>query len=78
MSELIYTSRNHSKTIRIINSLLHDIEFYKNEGLKEVSFVINKGSMQSYHLSFILETLQNAGYQTEINEGINTFNLYEK
>jgi hypothetical protein len=76
MSELIYTSRSHSKTLTMMNSLLHDIEFYKREGLKEIHLAINKGSMQSYHLSYILETLEKAGCQTEISEGINTINLY--
>jgi hypothetical protein len=76
MSELIYKSRSHSKTIKLVNELLRQVDFYKREGLKEVHIVINKGTSGEYHLNFIIDTLERSGYKVEVSEGKLIYNLY--
>lgn len=76
MSNLIYKSRSHSKTIELVNEIISKAQFNKREGFKDNMIVINKSPMTNYHINYIIESLENEGFTVIVGEGRHIYHLF--
>ena len=75
MPELIYTSRNHNKTIMMVDRIIKHVDSMQRlNSPTELSFY--QGSNEEYHLGYIIEVLNDAGYRVDTSMGKCIINLY--
>lgn len=76
MSSLFYTSRSHSKTVELIQKILNEANRKRNGTRKGTEFLtIVKNAMTEYHMGYIIEKLEENGFEVTLSQGNSAFNL---
>ncbi|WP_137743301.1 hypothetical protein [Robertmurraya siralis] len=76
MSSLFYTSKSHSKTVELIQKILNEANRKRNGTRKGTDFLtIEKNAMTEYHMGYIIEKLEENGFEVRLSQGNSAFNL---
>ena len=77
---MAYKNKSHEKTMDIINEMINYANNLKKDnpnvmgGIEHLT--IDKYPMTEYHLGYIIEQLQENGFDVEFTNGINFFHFH--